>query len=72
MLPNNDISAETPLQKRILEEIEAPSTTTSHHIPFTQTETTQIINNLKPKKTPGWDQLKNQIIKKFIKKTHKY
>jgi hypothetical protein len=67
MFPNDDISAETPLQKTIREEIEAPLTITSDDIPFTETEITQIINNLKPKKTPGWDQLNNQIIKKFIK-----
>lgn len=64
LFPKDYITVEKPLHKQIREEIKTPIST-ANDLEFTQNEVSEIINNLKPKKSPGFDQINNEILKKM-------
>jgi hypothetical protein len=64
LFPKDYITVEKPLHKQIREEIKTPIST-ANDLEFTQNEVSEIINNLKPKKSLGFDQINNEILKKI-------
>jgi sarcosine oxidase/L-pipecolate oxidase len=62
LFPSDDIEPEGNFHKNIREYVEQiPETEDDIHL--TANELKEVFNNLKPNKSPGWDQINNEIIK---------
>jgi hypothetical protein len=62
MFPSEDLTTETVMHREVREYV-IDSPQTEDVIFFNENEVKAIIDNLKKNKSPGWDQLNNEIIK---------
>jgi hypothetical protein len=62
MFPFDDEESEEKQHKSIREYVKEPPNT-ENDLNFTLAEINEVINNLKPNETPGWDSISNEILK---------